>query len=209
MNVNGKSPDTNESATQTDNDAVLEAVSELQDKLLAIETAINEPKNGIAEQLAKTTAKLQDLYSDIHGKVSGVFVRLDQISKTAQDNLNKITQMEASQKRISTILDDNKRLMRELQVMQGLVQKLTQQATTTSNQLLDVTKRGMEQNLIIHGIDDGLETSDPRLPTPMYTAKERCKYATLDFLREVLKVDLSIEDIWKAHRTGPTKTGKV
>lgn len=50
---------------------------------------------------------------------------------------------------------------------------------------------------------------DPQLETPMFSAKERCKHSILRFCSDVLKVEIEIEDIWKAHRTGPYKADKV
>lgn len=92
--------------------------------------------------------------------------------------------------------------------MQGLVQKLSQQSSSNSQQLLDVTKRGMEQNLIFQGIDDEMEITDAKRETPMFTTKERCKHTILRFLKDEMNIDLPIEDVWKAHRTGQKKPGK-
>lgn len=67
----------------------------------------------------------------------------------------------------------------------------------------------MEQNLIIHGVDDSIEVEDPKAETPMYAPKERCKHDVLLFFKDIMGVDISPEDVWKAHRTGQYKTGKV
>lgn len=87
-------------------------------------------------------------------------------------------------------------------MLQGLVQKISQQATHMSTQILDLTKRGMEQNLILHGVDNTLEIEDAKAETPMFKPREGPKYTALEFLHSVLKVDLEPQDIWKAHRTG-------
>lgn len=198
-----------EVATQTSEDAILEIVKALEKQVVKLDADINEPKNGISVQLAKTSMKTQDLYSDIHGKVNGLLIRLDKVSQKTENINTKVEQMEASQKRITSLLEENKRLMQELQLMQGLVQKLSQQSHNNSNQILDLTRRGMEQNVIIYGVDDAIEKADSKRKQPQFTFKERMKHDTLTFLREVMKLDLSLEDIWKAHRIGQYKPDRV
>lgn len=117
--------------------------------------------------------------------------------------------LEKKTETITKLLDDSKRLLQELQVMQGLVHKLSKKSDQNSLQILDVTKRGMEQNLIIQGIDDEIETQDPKREQPMFTTRERCKYSVLNFLKTEMNIDLAIEDIWKAHRTGVRKPNRV
>lgn len=159
--------------------------------------------------MAKTQEKVQSLYSDIHGAVSGLEVRMKTVTEIANNNVTKISQLEACQGRMASLLDDNKRLVQELQIMQGLVQKVSQQASHNTSQVLDLTARGMEQNLLFHGIDNTLEIEDAKAETPMYSYRERCKYSVLNFLQETMNINLDPEDIWKAHRTGATKPGKV
>lgn len=198
-----------EAATQTDEDAIFQLIHDLQTRVNKVEDDIHLPKNGIAEQLAKTSAKVQDLYSDIHGQVDGLLVKLSSITVIAENNTKKLEQMESTQKRMSAMIADNKKLLHELQLMKGLVQKISQQSTATSNQVLDLTKRGMEQNIIVHGIDDKIEVDDAKEKNPMFLPRERCKHSALRFFKEEMKVDLDPDDIWKAHRTGPYKQGKV
>lgn len=93
--------------------------------------------------------------------------------------------------------------------MQGLVQKVSQRMDHNSLQVLDLTKRGMEQNLIIQGVDDEIEINDAKQETPMFTFKERPKQDFLLFLKKQMNISLEIDDVWKAHRTGIRKEGKV
>lgn len=117
--------------------------------------------------------------------------------------------MESMQTRMSAMLDKNKRIVKELKMLQGITQKVVQQTSQTSSQVLDLKKRGMEQNLILHGVDNSIEIEDAKAETPMFHPRERPKYAALEFLRKVLKVNLEVQDIWKAHRSGPYREGKV
>lgn len=125
------------------------------------------------------------------------------------ENANKLTQMEASQARMAAVLDENKRLINELKLMQGLVQKVSQQSNQACKQIIDLTKRGMEQNLILFGVDDSLEIQDAREEAPKFTARERPKYLALEFFQKVMKLEIALEDVWKAHRSGPFREGKV
>lgn len=195
--------------TQTSEDEILKALAELAQKYDKLDKDIHDPKNGVVNQLASTQGKVADLYTDIHGAVGGLKVRMDKVTISAEQNSNKISQMENNQARMSALLDENKRLVQELKTMQGLVHKVQQQANMASNQILDLTKRGMEQNLIVHGIDDTLEKEDPKRETPMFTFRERPKHAVLQFLKDILNIDIGLEDIWKAHRMGPSSKDKV
>lgn len=199
----------NSKSTQTSEDEIIKALHELASKYQTLDDSINDPKNGISQQLAKTSNTVTSIYSEIYGAVSGIKVQLEQVTKTAQANSEKITQMENSQKRMAALLEENKRIVRELKIMQGLVQKVSQKSESNANQVLDLTKRGMEQNLILHGVDDSIETQDHKEQSPMFTFKERPKHSALKFFKEELNLDMEVEDVWKAHRSGPFKKDKV
>lgn len=93
--------------------------------------------------------------------------------------------------------------------MQGLVQKLSQQQEVSSNQILDVTRRSMEQNLVMYGVDNSVEVNDPKQEHPMYTTAERPKFSALEFLKKELGIDLDPEDIWKVYRVGPFRQDRM
>lgn len=139
------------------------------------------------------------MQDEINGAASGLKVRMEKIEKTSNDNKTKLDQMEKSITRIAKMLDDNKKVAKQLIVMQGMLQKFAQQGQATNTKVLDLTKRGMEQNLIIHG----LEEVDPK-------SKELCKETTITFLKNHLEIDVLPNDIWKAHRMGGRyQRGKV
>lgn len=198
-----------DATTQTSEDESLKLYKVLKQQVDKLEDAINKPKLGLNDQLAKNISTTQDLYSTIHGKVDGILVKVQKISDSLADTTSKMALLEASQQRISTMLDESKRLASEIKILQGLVQKISQQGHHASSQLLNLTKRGMEQNLIIHGIDNLIEIMDPKEDPPRFTSKERCKHSALEFFKTIMNLDLSMEDIWKAHRIGAFKTGKV
>lgn len=196
-------------ATQTSDDEILKALKELAIKYQALDKTVNEPKLGMVDQLFKTNEKVTNLHTDIHGAVSGIKIQLEKVIETATKSSERLETMENSQKKIAALLDENKKLINELKTMQGLIQKVSQKSQTTSEQLADLTRRGMEQNLILHGISDEIEVEDAQRDPPHFLPKERCQHSVIKFMKDVLNLNLEIEDIWKAHRTGPFRPEKV
>lgn len=196
-------------ATQTSEDEILSAINELLSKYKRLEDVVEDPKNGLSVQLAKTQGTVSQLYSDINGAVSGLKAQMAKVTKIAEGNSASIKQLSESQKQVVTLLEENKRLVHELKVMQGLIQKMSQQTNQNSTQITDITKRSMEQNLLLHGIDNSIEIEDQRRASPMFTFKERCIHSAIKFFKDIMNVDIEPADIWKAHRTGPKKEGKV
>lgn len=189
--------------------AILAELRAIKGKLATLDNDINDPKNGVSYQLAKTTTRVDTLYSDIHGAANGLETRMQKLQQNTEENNKKLETLENNYTRLTKLLDENKRLMQELQVMQGLVHKVNKQNNITSAQVLDLTRRGMEQNLIIQGINDTIEVQDPKQEQPMFAARERCKHSVLEFLKNHMDIDIEPEDVWKAHRTGMRKPNKV
>lgn len=196
-------------ASHTAIDEILKAVKELAVKYNKIENDIHDPKLGISAQLAKTQDKVTNLHTDIHGAVSGLEVRMSQVTETANANEKQIKQIKDSQKRMGALLAENKRLVQELKVMQGLVQKVSKQSLQQCQQITDLTKRGMEQNLVIHGMDNTIEIEDARKENPDFSPKDRCKQSVIKFVADNLRIMVTTDEIWKAHRMGQIKPGKV
>lgn len=109
-----ETPEVSEMATQTSDDIIIQKLVSLQTKIDKLDETIEDPKNGLSSQLAKTNNKVDQIYSDIHGAVDGILVRLQQVTTSAKANADKLTQMESSQKRMLALLDENKRLVEEL-----------------------------------------------------------------------------------------------
>lgn len=196
-------------ATQTTEDEMLKAIRELAAKYQKVDDDLNDPKNGISAILSKTNEKVTQIYSDIHGAAEGLEVRFKKMEELANNNLTKITQIESSQTRMASLLGENRRLIQELKLMQGIVQKVVQKTDNQAMQIMDLTKRGMEQNLILYGVDDTLEVQDPREETPMFSFRERPRQSCLKFFKDEMNIGLDTNDIWKAHRVGPYKPEKV
>lgn len=109
----GDALELNTIATQTNEDEILSAIKELASKYQKMEDTIEDPKNGISAQLAKTQSTVAQLYSDINGAVSGLKVQMEKVTKTAEENIKKIDAMEMGQRKMSSLLEENKRLVQE------------------------------------------------------------------------------------------------
>lgn len=182
-----------------DNSAVLQALNEIKGSLTKLENTIFDPKNGIEAQLGKTISRVDDIYTEIHGAVGGLKVRMDQAETNIATSTTKLSTLESNLSRLAKMIDESKRISSDLAVMQGIIQKTHNQSQILNHKVTDLTKRGMEQNLLIHGID---EPVDPR-------ARENCKQVVQRFLLENIEVDIHSNDIWKAHRSGQRRVGAV
>lgn len=107
--------------------------------------------------------------------------------------------LEKNQKRMSSILNKNKKLAQDLAIMRGVLQKHAQNAEIMEEKWLDLSKRGMEQNLVIYGIQ---EEENAR-------QKENCKEKVVTFLQKKMDLEISASQVWKAHRLGYRKADKV
>lgn len=145
-------------ATQTDHDQLqLKMKVDLEDlakKVIKLDESIFDPKNGVEVLLAKNIQKTSDIHSEIFGATEGLKVKLGQLQKDMHNTASKMVELENANKTLQQLLQDSQRLAQDLTVMQGIMQKHNQQLSVSKNKMLDLTKRGMEQNLIIYGIED-------------------------------------------------------
>lgn len=182
-----------------ENGDIEEVLTHLLSKVTSLENAISHPRNGIEPQLAKQTVRIDDLYTDIHSAARGLKVKDSQKEKEMESIKKRLEIIEKNQSRMVSILNENKRLVKELTLMKGMIQKQNQHNAVMEDKWLDLTKRGMEQNLIFYGVE---ETPDPK-------EKENCKEKVVQFLQEKMEINIDISQIWKAHRSGYRKPNKV
>lgn len=173
---------------------ILDALKALKTSVDKLDNDIHHPQSGIGAQMVKMTLRMDNLYTDIHGAVSGIIPRTGKLENQQLINCNKITELEKKQGRLTKLVNDSKRLTSDITLLQGIIQKHSQQVLQLENKATDLIRRSMEQNLLIFGIDNPVIDTDGK--TELY------KHSTLQFLKEQLNVDLAIEDVWKAHRTG-------
>lgn len=202
----------NEEVALTSKEEILGAIKELTTLVAKLDNDIHHPKNGIGAQLVKANLRMDNLYTDIHEAISGIVPKLNQAVENVQDLQSRMNTIESSNKRLVDMLSETKRLGKDIATMQGLIQKNSQQLEQTNFKILDLTKRGMEQNLMIYGIDESTTVWDPMPADPdqdrSQTQRELCKYSALRFLKSTMRLELEIEDIWKAHRVGTRRPNR-
>lgn len=96
-----------------ENANIMRSLQDIQKSLKKMDEAIFHPKNGIEVQLAKTTQRVDDIYTDIHGAVSGILVKLQAVEDSSKSNKEKIENMESSLTRLTKLLDENKKITQE------------------------------------------------------------------------------------------------
>lgn len=203
---------------------ILIAIRELTTLVTKLDNDIHHPKNGIGAQLVKVNLRMDNLYTDIHGAVSGVIPKLNQAVSDVHDLQTRMSTIETSNKRLIDMLSQTRRLGKDISTMQGIIQKNSQQLQHTNTKLLDLTKRGMEQNLMIYGVDDSVTCWDYIVPMNQEHTqeheleqetnrrdrpqKELYKHSVIKFLQTRMRLDLEVEDIWKAHRVGMKRSNR-
>lgn len=190
-------PSHNEQNTTTQDKAILETLQEIKQSLNKFETAIFDPKNGIEVLLAKTITRVDNIHSEIHGAVNGIKVRLEKMENVSASAQLRLDTLETSVTRLTKMLDENKQVAQQLSLMQGMLQRISQQGSTTSAKINDLTKRGMEQNLLLYGIEE------------VEGRRENYRESVLNFLSNNLEIEIKPEEIWKAHRLGLRRDGYV
>lgn len=191
QNEMNEGPQTESEKEVTPNE-VLTALKELTASYANIDNLLNHPTKGIGSQAVKLNLRCDDLYTDIHGAVSGLLVRVDKLEKENLEKEARIKHMEETQKRLSEMITENKRLSKDLVMAQGLIQKYSQKINTMESKITDLTRRGMEQNVVIHGIEE-----------VGYPGKENCVETVMGFLQEKLLIrEVDKKDLWKVYRMG-------
>lgn len=192
LNDGFKSPGVNVGiSVDSEKQEILDALRELSTKFTTLDNIINHPKQGLGSQMVSLTLRGDNFYTDVHGAANGLLVRVGKLESKLQEAETTMKNFEESQKRLTTMLAENKRLSQDLVTTQGLIQKYSQKIAQLEQKVMDLTRRGMEQNLLIHAIE---EVSVPQ--------NENCQDSVIKFLQEFLQVQIDEADIWKCYRMG-------
>lgn len=177
---------------------ILEAIRELSERFVKLEDVVNHPKSGIGAKMVGLTLRTDTIYSDIHGVVDGILVNMAKVKGDLADYKAKADHVEQAQDRFAKIIAENKKLKADLIMAQGLLQKYSQKIEAMDKKILDLTKRGMEQNLVFHAVE---EVANPK--------NESCYETLICFVKEFLEVEIDQEDIWKAYRMGVKRENRA
>lgn len=182
----------------SDKEQLLEALRELTQKFDKLDDIVNHPKKGIGAQVVNLTLKGDNLHTDIHSASDGLLVKTAKMQEKIDATSTKAEHLEQGQDRTTKMLAENKRLSRDLVTTQGLLQKYSQKIHNLEQRVLDLTRRGMEQNLVFHAIE---ECADPKL--------ENCHETIIQFCKNFLNIDMQEEAIWKVYRMGQLRRDKA
>lgn len=185
---------------QASNEEILEGLKEVCKLVKKLDNDIHHPKGGIGATLVQLTLRMDNLYSDIHGAVSGLKPTQNQLEDSVKFSSAKIETLEQNQSKIVQLMNDMKKLTQDVQLMKEMFQKHSQKLQSLEKSVLDLTRRGMEQNLVFHGIAEVKSESTDE--------KEDCKESVAEFLQANLQVEIDTNEIWKAHRSGQKRSGR-
>lgn len=187
-----------EAPIEATNGDILTSLKEVCELLKKLENDVHHPKDGIGAKMVSMHLRLDNLYSDIHGAVSGILPRLSQFEEKINHRTSRIEKMESNQDKILQLMVDMKKVTADVELMKNLFQKHSQKLQQLERSVLDLTRRGMEQNLVFHGISEHAEAGP-----------ENCKLVITNFVMGKLGVEVPEHDIWKAHRTGARRTDRA
>ena len=103
--------------------------------------------------------------------------------------------MQTIQEQSDTVATDVAELKWENNILKGIVQKQSKQIQTLTDRVTQLTVKSMEKNLIVTGI-----LGDEK--------KESCKAKALEFFKNQVEIDCSLEEIMVAHRKGTFVEGQ-
>lgn len=175
---------------------ILEALKELSEKFTKLDDVVNHPKNGIGAKLVNLTLRGDNFHSVVHGATDGLVVNMDKVKQDITNQTKSLEILQQNQDRLSKMLSENKRLSSDLITAQGLIQKYSQKIKVLESKVLDLTRRGMEQNVIIHGIEEREKEED-------------CYRSVTNFVSSLFPFELDEYDVWKAYRIGRAKENKA
>lgn len=182
----------------SDKEEILEALKELSEKFSKLDDVVNHPKDGIGAKLVNLTLRGDNFHTTVHGAADGLMVNMSKMKEDVQNQAKSLEVLQQNQDRLSKMLSENKRLSTDLLTAQGLIQKYSQKIKALEAKVLDLTRRGMEQNVIIHGIE---ERGKPK--------EEDCYRTVLNFISTWFPFEIDEGEIWKAYRLGVLKTNRA
>lgn len=183
---------------KTFKEEILEAVRELTEKFATINKALYNADTGLNTQMVGLTLKSDNLHSDIHGVTDGILAKIRNFEELHTGYEAKMEHLEQTQKRMANLLAENKKMAGDLLTAQGLLQRYSQKIRTMEGKILDLTRRGMEQNVVIHGLEEK--------PKPN---EEDCFATVLEFTDKFLGINLDEADVWKVYRFGKLRKDRA
>lgn len=187
-------------SVDTDKEQILEAIRELTEKFDKLDDVVNHPKKGVSAQITSLMLKGDNLHTDMHGdsETEGILDKISSMQANIDVTQETVKQVTSNQDRLTKMLAENKRLSQDLLTTQGLLQKYNQKIQVLEQKVLDLTRRGMEQNLVFHAIE---EAPDP--------SAEDCYDTVAAFIQNFFGFEIDEADVWKAYRIGKPRVNRA
>ncbi len=135
--------------------------------------------NKLHNKTDRLSNKFDNLNDQINHSVDGIEPRLSTLRDEYDDSAGRIHKLEVA----------NHKLMQEMTIMKGLMQKQDEEIKVLRSRLDDQTARSMQQNVIFHNIEVKEATND-------------YKSVVKDFLLDKLGITADMKDIYVAHTLG-------
>lgn len=148
-------------------DAVADAINKVYEKMNRVEKSLEE--------------KIQPLEGVIYSKPNGEPSTIDQLAKSYSD----------SGQAIQSLMEENVQLRDELDVLKGVVHKISNQLDSTNGKVNNLIAKSMEDNLVFTGILGDAPRAKPRQQLHEFLAQE------------MGLMDIRDYDIISVYRMGP------
>ena len=101
--------------------------------------------------------------------------------------------MDKYESKVLFLTKENQKLRSDLTLLKGIIRRQHRQIDSLSNRVVDLTARGMANNLIFTGIKE--------------ERNENCEQVLLDFLSKKLEYVIDANNILAVHRLGKSRNG--
>lgn len=121
------------------NSEVLESLREVCTLINKLDD-IHHPKDRIGAKLVQLTLRMDNLYTDIHGAVSGIIPRVNQVEQSAQATSNTIDTLQQNQKKVPQLMTHMKKVTQDVNLMKNLFQKHSNKLQLLERSVLNLTR---------------------------------------------------------------------
>ncbi len=135
--------------------------------------------NKLHNKTDRLSNKFDNLNDQINHSVDGIEPRLSTLRDEYDDSAGRIHKLEVA----------NHKLMQEMTIMKGLLQKQDEELKVLRSKVDDQAARSMQQNVIFHNIEVEADTKD-------------FKPVVKDFLSDKMDITADLKDIYVAHTLG-------
>ena len=156
-------------------------------KFKAVNKQLHEGEDAIVPQLKNCKSALEKCHKVLNNEQEGLLPRMRDAEASVEDLIQRVEKLETQ----SVELQD------QIVCLKGATQVHDRKLNSMDNKITDLTARSMANNIIVQGI-----TGDPGPDV-----KEDCKAKAINFLRNIMNMELQEQEVLMAHRLGYGKKG--